>query len=115
GRLLERIQLEQEMQQALENQEFELYYQPKVDIQSGRVAGVEALLRWHHPRLGLITGSDFLSAAADSGQLVAIGTWVIDAACAQAKRWQLAHHSLRQLPIAINIAIPQIHAELPGA
>ncbi|MGV3654682.1 MAG: putative bifunctional diguanylate cyclase/phosphodiesterase [Noviherbaspirillum sp.] len=115
GRLLERIRLEQEMQQALENQEFELYYQPKVDIQSGRVAGVEALLRWHHPRLGLITGSDFLSAAADSGQLVTIGTWVIDAACAQARRWLDAEPSLGKLPIAINIAIPQIHAELPGA
>ena len=115
GRLLERIRLEQEMQQALENQEFELYYQPKVDIQSGRVAGVEALLRWHHPRLGLITGSDFLSPAADSGQLVTIGTWVIDAACAQARRWLDAEPSLGKLPIAINIAIPQIHAELPGA
>lgn len=115
GRLLERIRLEQEMQEALENQEFELYYQPKVDILTGRVAGVEALLRWHHPRLGLITGSDFISAAADSGQLVAIGTWVIDAACAQARRWQEAPPGLGKLPIAINIAIPQIHAELPGA
>jgi diguanylate cyclase (GGDEF)-like protein len=115
ARLLERTQLQLEMQQALEKQEFELYYQPKVDIVSGRVAGVEALIRWHHPRLGLITGAQFISEAADSGHLVPIGEWVISAACAQAKRWLDAHPTFPKLPIAVNIAIPQIHAELPGA
>jgi diguanylate cyclase (GGDEF)-like protein len=115
ARLLERTQLQLEMQQALEKEEFELYYQPKVDIVSGRVAGVEALIRWHHPRLGLITGAQFISEAADSGHLVPIGEWVIAAACAQAKRWLDAHPAFPKLPIAVNIAIPQIHAELPGA
>ncbi len=114
-RLLERIQLEQEMQHALERKEFELYYQPKVDILSGQVVGVEALLRWHHPRLELITGADFISAAADSGQLVTIGEWVINAACEQARRWRDNEPDLGKLPIAINIAIPQVHAGLPGA
>jgi diguanylate cyclase (GGDEF)-like protein len=115
ARLTERIQLEQEMSQALEDEQFELYYQPKVNILSGRVAGVEALLRWHHPRLGLITGSEFISEAADSGQLVPIGEWVINAACEQASRWLQSDPALHKIPIAINIAIPQIHAELPGA
>jgi diguanylate cyclase (GGDEF)-like protein len=114
-RLLERIQLEHELQQALEKNEFELYYQPKVEIVSGRVAGVEALLRWNHPRLGLISAGQFISEAADSGQLVPIGEWVISAACAQAKRWLDSGSGICKMPIAINIAIPQIHAELPGA
>jgi diguanylate cyclase (GGDEF)-like protein len=115
ARLVERTRLQNEMQHALENNEFELYYQPKVDIFSGRVAGVEALIRWHHPRLGIITGGQFISEATDSGHLVPIGEWVISAACAQAKIWLDTNSPLLKLPIAVNIAIPQIHSELPGA
>ncbi len=115
AKLLERIQIEHELQEALEKNEFELFYQPKVEISSGRVIGVEALLRWRHPRLGTITGSDFISVAADSGQLIAIGEWVMSAACQQAKRWMQGNERLNKLPIAINIAIPQIHADLPEA
>jgi diguanylate cyclase (GGDEF)-like protein len=113
ARLIERCQLEQELQHALEHEEFELYYQPKVEIITGRVAGVEALLRWHHPRLGLISGGDFMPAAADSGQVLQIGEWVISAACAQAKLWQDSDSGFPSLPIAVNIAIPQIYADLP--
>ena len=113
ARLIERGQIEQELQHALEHDEFELYYQPKVEIVSGRVAGVEALLRWHHPRLGLISGGQFISAAQDSGQIVPIGEWVISTACAQARSWQDCDIELPSLPIAVNIAIPQIYADLP--
>ncbi len=113
-RLHDRLTLEHELQEALENEEFELHYQPKVDIGTGRVAGVEALLRWRHPRMGLIAGAQFLGAAADSGHLVAIGDWVMSAACAQAREWLDANHGRVRLPIAVNVAIPQIHAELPG-
>ncbi len=115
AKLVERTRLQNEMQHALENNEFELYYQPKVEVVSGRVTGVEALIRWHHPRLGLITGGQFITEATDSGHLVPIGEWVISAACAQAKVWLDTKSSLPKLPIAVNIAIPQIHAELPGA
>jgi diguanylate cyclase (GGDEF)-like protein len=113
ARMIERGQLEQELQQALENNEFELYYQPKVEIASGRIAGVEALLRWHHPRHGLISGGEFMPAASESGQVVPIGEWVISTACAQARCWQDANDSFPPLPIAVNIAIPQIYADLP--
>lgn len=113
AKLIERSQLEQELQHALENDEFELYYQPKVDIVSGRVAGLEALLRWHHPRLGLLSGGQFMPAATDTGQVVPIGEWVISAACAQAKSWQQREKALPTMPIAVNIAIPQIYADLP--
>jgi diguanylate cyclase (GGDEF)-like protein len=113
ARLIERCQLEQELQRALENNEFELYYQPKVEIISGRVAGVEALLRWHHPRLGLLSGGQFISAATETAQIVAIGEWVISAACAQAKCWRDLDSVFPFVPIAVNIAIPQIYADLP--
>ncbi|MEN3293050.1 MAG: diguanylate cyclase [Burkholderiales bacterium] len=113
ARLIERSQLEQELQHALENDEFELYYQPKVDATSGRVAGVEALLRWHHPRLGLLSGGQFMQAATDTGQVVPIGEWVISAACAQARLWQDSDKIFPNMSIAVNIAIPQIYADLP--
>jgi diguanylate cyclase (GGDEF)-like protein len=113
ARMLERSQLEHELDHALKHNEFELYYQPKVEISTGRVAGVEALLRWHHPRLGLISGGQFMPAAADSGQVIPIGEWVISTACAQAKSWQETTGVFPILPIAVNIAMPQIYADLP--
>jgi len=112
-RMLERCQLEQELQHALEHDEFELYYQPKVDARTRRVAGVEALLRWHHPRMGLLSGGQFIQAASETGQLVQIGEWVIAAACEQARRWQQEAMPLPAIPIAVNVAIPQIYADLP--
>ena len=113
ARMIERSQLEQELQHALEHDEFELYYQPKVEAGSGRIAGVEALLRWHHPRHGLLSGGQFMPAANNTGQVVPIGEWVISAACAQAQRWQEADSQFPNMPIAVNIAIPQIYADLP--
>jgi diguanylate cyclase (GGDEF)-like protein len=110
-RVMERVRLERELQQALETGQFELHYQPKVDITTSRIVGLEALLRWNHPRLGLVSGADFLDGAADSGLLVPIGHWVLAAACAQASAWQ-QHPQLKGLPIAINIAVPQIDTEL---
>jgi diguanylate cyclase (GGDEF)-like protein len=113
ARLIERRQLEHELEQALQNNEFELYYQPKVDVRSGEVAGVEALLRWHHPRLGVLSGGQFMPAATETGQVIQIGQWVIATACAQARRWRDAEDGFPHLPIAVNIAIPQIYADLP--
>ncbi|TFW05570.1 EAL domain-containing protein [Oxalobacteraceae bacterium OM1] len=113
ARLIERRQLEHELQQALENEEFELYYQPKVCVLTGEVVGVEALLRWHHPRLGVLSGGQFMPAATETGQVIQIGQWVISTACAQARRWRDAHDGFPNLPIAVNIAIPQIYADLP--
>jgi len=112
ARMIERAQLEQELQSALENDEFELYYQPKVDATTGNIAGVEALLRWHHPRHGLLSGGQFMPMATETGQVIPIGEWVISTACAQARLWQ-ENKSAPPIPIAVNIAIPQIYANLP--
>ena len=112
-RVQERALLEQELQQGLERGEFELHYQPKVDIMSSRVVGLEALLRWRHPRLGMVASAQFLQQAADSGLLAPIGRWVMRAVCVQAQSWQ-QHKVMANLPIAVNIAVPQIDLELPG-
>jgi diguanylate cyclase len=110
--LQERLRLEHQLHKALEHDEFELYYQPKVDFASRSIIGVEALLRWHHPELGIISGEDFVHAACDNGLIVPIGEWVIAAACRQAREWMdIAPETM--VPIAVNIATPQLHADLP--
>ena len=113
ARVQERVLLEQELQQALERGEFELHYQPKVDIMSARVVGFEALLRWRHPRMGMVASAQFVQQAADSGLLAPIGRWVIGAACAQMQAWQ-RNDTMANLPVAINISLPQVDADLPA-
>ena len=113
ARVQERALLEQELQQALERGEFELHYQPRVDIMSSRVVGLEALLRWRHPRLGMMASAQFVQQAADSGLLAPIGRWVLGAACAQMQAWQ-RNDSMANLPVAINVALPQVDADLPS-
>ena len=110
--LQERLRLEHELQKALENEEFELYYQPKVEFASRRIIGAEALLRWRHPELGIVSGEDFVHAACDNGLIIPIGEWVIEAACKQAREW-LDTSPESVVPIAVNIASPQLHGDLP--
>lgn len=99
-----RSQFEQELQHALEHNEFELYYQPTVDITSGQVTGLEALLYWHHPANGLLAPGKFLPQVTQSGQAARVDEWVIDAACTQAQVWRKANSAFN-LPISINIDI----------
>ena len=82
-----RRQQQAELERAVRANEFTLYYQPIVGLQTGRLVGVEALLRWHHPTYGVITPEHFLEVAEDSGQLVVLGRWVIATACAQLCEW----------------------------
>ncbi len=84
----EQLSLEIELTQALQNKEMELYYQPQFDLQRGIISGVEALLRWNHPKLGLLMPGEFIALAEASGQIVQIGEWVIKTACDQALAWQ---------------------------
>jgi diguanylate cyclase (GGDEF)-like protein len=102
-----RNQLEQELQQALDNNEFELLYQPKIDITSGQATGVEALLYWHHPAKGLLAPSEFLAQIAQSVQAIRVDEWIIAAACAQAQAWR-EHSASFTLPISINIDITRL-------
>jgi EAL domain-containing protein (putative c-di-GMP-specific phosphodiesterase class I) len=114
AKMIERAQFEHELHQAVERKEFELCYQPKVEIASGRVTGVEALLRWRHPRLGLIAADQFISAASEHRLLVPIGEWVISSACAQLRHWLDSGIDARSMPVAINITIPELRPEFPA-
>ncbi|WP_417579084.1 EAL domain-containing protein [Nitrincola sp.] len=82
------MEMEQDLRLALENGQLEIYYQPLVRAQSGRVTGVEALLRWHHPTLGMVSPDQFIPLAEDTGLIGPIGQWVLETACQQVSQWQ---------------------------
>ena len=94
-----------ELRQALADGEFELYYQPQIDLASGRIVGAEALLRWHSPKRGLVLSEAFIPIAEDCGLIVPIGDWVLQEACRQAVRWQ--QDGLPELSIAVNLSALQ--------
>jgi EAL domain-containing protein (putative c-di-GMP-specific phosphodiesterase class I) len=102
---LERLTLESSLRRALEHNEFRLRYQAKRDISSGRITGMEALLRWEHPDLGLLAPMQFIPLAEETGLIVPIGRWVLETACSQNVAWQNA--GARPLNIAVNLTARQ--------
>ncbi|HTF25003.1 MAG TPA: EAL domain-containing protein [Candidatus Limnocylindria bacterium] len=99
---VERQSLEGSMRHAVEREEFLLHYQPKVNLDTGEITGVEALIRWQQPDRGLVPPSQFVPIAEDCGLIIQIGRWVLREACRQARAWQDA--GLRPLPIAVNVS-----------
>ncbi|MGP9765328.1 EAL domain-containing protein [Halomonas sp. AOP13-D3-9] len=106
----ERVSLRSALQQAIEQQQFELHYQPQIHAPSGRVVGVEALIRWQHPERGNIPPSDFISLAEDTGQIIPISEWVLATACRDAQ--QLNGLGLGEITMAVNISPMQF--QRPG-
>ncbi len=109
AQVVERLTLEHGMRLALDNNELFLMYQPQMDIASGKIVGLEALLRWQHPRLGLVPPDRFIRVAENSGLIVPIGEWVLTTACAQARKWQ--DSGLPALPVAVNVSAVQFRQE----
>jgi diguanylate cyclase (GGDEF)-like protein/PAS domain S-box-containing protein len=101
-RAVERQSIEASLYAALEKQQFELLYQPKLNLKTGLVVGAEALLRWRHPVRGLVEPAQFVPIAEDCGLIRPIGRWVVHEACRQAKAWQDA--GLRPIPVSVNIS-----------
>ena len=99
---IERLMLETSLRHALERNELLLYYQPKQDLSRGSISGIEALLRWHHPDLGLLQPSRFIPLAEETGLIVPIGKWVLETACAQNMAWQ--RQGLPAIRIAVNLS-----------
>ena len=91
----ERLVLERFLRRALEQDEFQVYYQPKIDLVTGCLTGMEALLRWIHPGMGMISPVKFIPLAEETGLIVPIGAWVLRAACVQNRAWQVRVSGLR--------------------
>ena len=102
---IDRLSLENDLRRALENDEFELHYQPQIDLQTGEITGVEALIRWRHPDRGRLWPEHFIGLAEDSGLIVPIGKWVLRTACQQTRAWQMA--GLSAVPVAVNLSAVQ--------
>lgn len=100
--------LENAMRTAIQRNEFELYYQPKIDMVNGRIIGAEALLRWHHPGRGLVMPGEFIHLAEETGLVHDIGNWVLDTALAQLRKWR--EMGFQHLNVAINVAAGQFRA-----
>ncbi len=99
---IERLKLESALRRALERDQFTLHYQPKIDMASGQITGVEALLRWNHPELGSVSPAQFIPLAEETGTIVPIGRWVLREACAQNMAWQ--RRGLRPVTMAVNLS-----------
>jgi diguanylate cyclase (GGDEF)-like protein len=106
---VERLALESDLRRALERDELRLHYQPKVDIATGQISGMEALLRWQHPELGRIAPGRFIPIAEENGLILPIGAWVLKTACNQNREWQ--RQGLRRFPVAVNLSPRQFAGE----
>lgn len=102
----ERLALETALRSAIKHEQLEVYYQPVVTLETGKMVGAETLLRWHHPTRGLIMPNNFISLAEDSGQIIQIGAWVLRQACTQARRWLDQGFNIDR--IAVNVSGLQI-------
>jgi diguanylate cyclase (GGDEF)-like protein len=105
---IERLRLQADLQYALERRELKLYYQPIVDLADGSVLGVEALLRWVHPRRGVLTPDAFLAAAEETGLILPIGEWTLREACRQARAWQTRDTMETPLRMSVNLSVQQV-------
>jgi len=106
----ERMELERSLRTALDHKQLELYYQPQIDIASGRIIGMEALARWNHPSLGLVGPERFIPLAEETGLILPLGEWVLRTACSQNRAWQDA--GLQPISMAVNISARQLQQSL---
>ncbi|MDD5248015.1 MAG: EAL domain-containing protein [Rhodocyclaceae bacterium] len=110
-RALDRLKIENGLRHAIARNELLLHYQPKVDIASGRIVGAEALVRWRHPERGMVAPGDFVPVAEETGLIVQVSAWVLEAAVRQARAWQQA--GLAPIKMAINLSARDFSSALP--
>jgi diguanylate cyclase (GGDEF)-like protein/PAS domain S-box-containing protein len=102
-----KLEIETGLRRALDRHELQVYYQPKVELETGVLVGFEALVRWNHPKLGLVPPLDFIPIAEETGQIVQIGDWVTREACQQMRAWQLQYPTHPQLTVSVNVSMRQ--------
>ena len=103
-----RMMMAHDLHRAIENRQLEAFYQPKVDLKTRAITGFEALLRWRHPKLGLIQPNDFIPLAEETGLIVPIGEWVLEEACCQLKTWQNMFPTTPPLSMNVNLSVKQL-------
>ena len=101
---LKRLELESDLRRAIRQEEFKVYYQPEVLLENGKIAGVEALVRWEHPKRGLLLPDEFVPVAEETGLIVSIGQWVLETACRQARAWQQRYPADPPLVVCVNLS-----------
>jgi diguanylate cyclase (GGDEF)-like protein/PAS domain S-box-containing protein len=106
-RALTLLEIESDLRRAMEREEFEVHYQPIVALESGRISGFEALVRWSHPERGQISPTDFIPIAEETGLVIQIDRWVLKQACLQMRRWQETLPHTRQMKISVNLSCKQ--------
>ncbi len=105
---VDRLDIETALRRALERHELRVYYQPIIELTTGAIDGIEALLRWEHPERGLLNPDDFITVAEETGLIVPIGAWVLDQACRQVQRWQASVPQLPPLRVSVNLSGRQL-------
>lgn len=108
---VKRFQLEAELRQAIVRKEFMLYYQPIVNLQTGRLSGFEALVRWQHPQQGFVSPGAFIPAAEDTGLIVPMGSWILEEACSQMHSWHQKFSHAKELMVSVNLSTKQFNQE----
>ena len=98
------LTLESDLRRAIERGEFQVYYQPVIDLENERITGFEALLRWNHPTRGLVLPGEFISTAEETGLIIPIGEWVLREACGQMQRWHAKYPHCERLTISVNLS-----------
>jgi EAL domain-containing protein (putative c-di-GMP-specific phosphodiesterase class I) len=109
---MERQLIEINLSQALERSQFQIHYQPQIDLQTGEILGMEALLRWQHPELGTIPPTTFIPIAEETGFIIPLSHWVLQNACTQARHWQRIHR--KRMHVSVNLSARQLQQELPA-
>jgi diguanylate cyclase (GGDEF)-like protein len=108
SRAVIRMRLENDLRRAVERNEFCVFYQPIMSVQTGRLSGFEALVRWQHPERGLVAPSEFIPIAEETGLIVTLGSWILDEACRQMHEWHTQHPANRTLTMNVNLSSKQL-------
>lgn len=108
---VKRFQLEAELRNAIDNQEFLLYYQPIINLKTGKLAGFEALVRWQHPQQGFVSPGAFIPAAEETGLIIPMGSWILAEACSQMYAWQQIYPQAGDMMVSVNLSTKQFNQE----